>query len=412
MTILDLAARSDADRAGTADLTVVGGAGHVGIPLVLSFAGQGLTVNVNDLNLDNVAALKAGRLPFIEYGAEYLLSKALRDHKLIFTNTPDAISKSGPIIVTIGTPVDEFLNPERHVVLNCLDSLLPYVSDGQLLVLRSTLYPGTTDAVDAHLKRKNRDLKVAFCPERIVQGYGIEELSRMPQIVSGTTPDAVREATDLFRIISPEIVELSPIEAEFAKLFGNAYRYIEFAATNQFYLIAQSAGVDYQRILAAMKHNYPRAKNIPKPGYAAGPCLMKDTMQLSAFARNEFSLGNAAMLINEGLPLHVIADLRRRYDLGKMTVGLLGMAFKSEIDDVRASLSYKFKKVLNGFAREVLTTDPFVTIDPELLPLNEVITRSDILILCTPHVSYRSADLQGKPVVDVWGLLENANVIS
>lgn len=411
MSILDLAATPDTGSALTADLTVVGGAGHVGIPLVLSFAGQGLTVNVNDLNLDNLAALKAGRLPFIEYGAEDLLSKALRQRKLIFTSAPDAMSKSGPIIVTIGTPVDEFLNPERQVVLDCLDKLLPYLCDGQLLVLRSTLYPGTTDAVAAHLKRKKRKLKVAFCPERIVQGYGIEELRRMPQIVSGTTPEAAREATDLFRIISPEIVELSPIEAEFAKLFGNAYRYIEFAATNQFYLIAQSAGVNYQRILEAMKHNYPRAKNIPKPGYAAGPCLMKDTMQLSAFARNEFSLGNAAMLINEGLPLHVIGDLRRRYDLGKMVVGLLGMAFKAEIDDVRASLSYKFKKVLNGFAREVLTTDPFVTIDADLLPLDEVVARSDILILCTPHASYKSADLRGKPVVDVWGLLENANIV-
>ncbi|MBV8092138.1 MAG: nucleotide sugar dehydrogenase [Acetobacteraceae bacterium] len=395
-----------------ADLTVVGGAGHVGIPLVLSFAAQGLTVNVNDLSLDNLGALQAGRLPFIEYGAEDLLSTALRERKLIFTSTPDAISRSGPIIVTIGTPVDEFLNPERHVVLNCLDSLLPYLSDGQLLVLRSTLYPGTTDAVAAHLKRKQRDVNVAFCPERIVQGYGIEELRRMPQIVSGTTPEAIRQATELFRIIAPEIVELTPIEAEFAKLFGNAYRYIEFAATNQFYLIAQSAGVDYQRILKAMKHNYPRAKNIPKPGYAAGPCLMKDTMQLTAFARNEFSLGNAAMLINEGLPLHVIGDLRRRYDLSKTTVGLLGMAFKSEIDDVRASLSYKFKKVLSGFAHEVLTTDPFVTVDPDLLPLDEVIARSDVLILCTPHISYKSADLKGKPVVDVWGLLENANLIT
>lgn len=395
-----------------ADLTVVGGAGHVGIPLVLSFAAKGLTVNVNDLNLDSLAALKAGRLPFIEYGAEDLLSKALRDNKLIFTSTPGEISNSGPVVVTIGTPVDEFLNPERHVVLKCIDDLLPHLSDGQLLVLRSTLYPGTTDWVSAHLKRKKRNLKVAFCPERIVQGYGIEELSQMPQIVSGTTPQAAAEASALFAIISPEIVALDPIEAEFAKLFGNAYRYIEFAVTNQFYLIAQSAGLDYQRILKAMKYNYPRAKNIPKPGYAAGPCLMKDTMQLTAFARNEFTLGNAAMLVNEGLPLHVISDLRRRYDLGKMTVGLLGMAFKSEIDDVRASLSYKFKKVLNGFAHEVLTTDPFVTADPDLLPLDEVIARSDILILCTPHTSYKSADLKGKPVVDVWGMLENANLIS
>ncbi|WP_316189919.1 nucleotide sugar dehydrogenase [Bradyrhizobium sp. SZCCHNS1054] len=412
MSILDLPARGTGAGARRADLTVVGGAGHVGIPLVLSFAARGLTVNVNDLNLDNLAALQAGRLPFIEYGAEDVLATALRERKLMFTSSPDAVSKSGPIVITIGTPVDEFLNPERHVVLNCIDSLLPHVADGQLLVLRSTLYPGTTDAVVTHLKRRRRDLKVAFCPERIVQGYGIEELSRMPQIVSGTTPEALKEATELFRVIAPEIVELPPIEAEFAKLFGNAYRYIEFAATNQFYLIAQAAGVDYQRILKAMKHNYPRAKNIPKPGYAAGPCLMKDTMQLSAFARNEFSLGNAAMLINEGLPLHVIGDLRRRYDLGKMTVGLLGMAFKSEVDDVRASLSYKFKKVLKGFAHDILTTDPFVTVDPELLALDEVIERSDILILCTPHSSYKSVDLRGKPVVDVWGVLENANLIS
>jgi len=412
LTFVDLSAGTRTTNVRTADVTVVGGAGHVGIPLVLSFAAKGLTVNVNDLNLDSLAALKSGRLPFIEYGAEELLKDALRDERLVFTNAPAGISASGPVIVTIGTPVDEFLNPERHVILQCIDDLLPHLNDGQLLILRSTLYPGTTDSVLAHLKRRQRDLKVAFCPERIVQGYGIEELNRMPQIVSGTTPEATEEATALFRMIAPEIVQLEPIEAEFAKLFGNAYRYIEFAVTNQFYLIAQSAGLDYQRILKAMKHNYPRAKNIPKPGYAAGPCLMKDTMQLTAFARNEFSLGNAAMLVNEGLPLHVIGDLRRRYDLGKMTVGLLGMAFKSEVDDVRASLSYKFKKILKGFAQDVLTTDPFVTVDPELLPLDEVIARSDILILCTPHSSYKSADLKGKPVVDVWGFLEGANLIA
>jgi UDP-N-acetyl-D-mannosaminuronic acid dehydrogenase len=411
LSVIDLADTSRTTSSTQADLTVVGGAGHVGIPLVLSFAAKGLTVNVNDLNRDGLATLKAGRLPFIEYGADELLINALRDNKLIFTSTPGEISHSGPVIVTIGTPVDEFLNPERHVILDCIDTLLPHLSDGQLLVLRSTIYPGTTDAVAQHLKKKQRRLNVAFCPERIVQGYGIEELSRMPQIVSGTTPEAVEEATALFKMISPETVELEPLEAEFAKLFGNAYRYIEFATTNQFHLIAQAAGLDYQRILKAMKHNYPRAKNIPRPGYAAGPCLMKDTMQLSAFARNEFSLGNAAMLINEGLPLHVISDLRRRYDLTKMTIGLLGMAFKSEIDDVRASLSYKFKKALVGVAHDVLTTDPFVTVDPDLLPLDEVIAKSDVLILCTPHMSYKSADLRGKPVVDVWGLLENANLI-
>ena len=142
-----------------------------------------------------------------------------------------------------------------------------------------------------YFKRAGRKLKIAFCPERIVQGNGIEELRKMPQIVSGTTPEAEDEAAALFAPIVPEIVRVKPMEAEFAKLFNNAYRYIEFAVTNQFYLIAKSAGLDYDNILRAMKHNYPRAKNIPTPGFAAGPCLVKDTMQLLAFARNEFALG-------------------------------------------------------------------------------------------------------------------------
>ena len=160
---------------------------------------------------------------------------------------------------------------------------------------------------------------MAFCPERVVQGNGLKELRDMPQIVSGTTPDAEREAAALFERIAPEVVVVTPIEAEFAKLFSNAYRYIEFAATNEFYLVAKSAGVDYQRVLKAMTHNYPRLKGMPRPGFAAGPCLVKDTMQLSAFARNQFGLGHAALLINEGLVLHVVDDIKRRYDLANMT---------------------------------------------------------------------------------------------
>ncbi len=411
MSVADLRAPARATTAQTADLTVVGGAGHVGVPLVLSFAAKGFTVNVHDLNEQSIATLKSGRLPFIEKDAEALLAKALADRKLFFTTKPTDISTKGPVIVTIGTPVDEFLNPVRGVIQKCIDQLSPHLRDGQLLVLRSTLYPGTTDWIDAHLKQQGRNLKVAFCPERIVQGRGIEELSKMPQIVSGTSPEAEEEASALFRPIVAELVKVKPIEAEFAKLFNNAYRYIEFAVTNQFYLIAKSAGLDYHEILKAVKHNYPRAQNIPTPGFAAGPCLVKDTMQLLAFAQNEFGLGNAAIMVNEGLPLHVISDLRQRYDLSKMTVGLLGMAFKAESDDTRASLSYKFKKALVSHAAEVVTTDPFVTTDPELLPLDEVIARSDLLILCTPHRCYKDADFHGRPVVDVWGLLENANVV-
>jgi UDP-N-acetyl-D-mannosaminuronic acid dehydrogenase len=407
----DIAASSAPTTVENADVTVVGGAGHVGIPLVLALAEAGLRVNVNDLNQTSLNTLESGRLPFIESGAEEVLAKALAGKRLVFTNSSNRISTSGPVIITIGTPIDEFLNPVRRVVQDCIDAMLPRLADGQLLVLRSTVFPGTTDWLASYLKAQGRNLKVAFCPERVVQGFGLKELREMPQIVSGTTPQAERDAAALFERITPEVVLVSPIEAEFAKLFSNAYRYIEFAATNEFYLVAKSAGVDYQRVLKAMKHNYPRLKSMPRPGFAAGPCLVKDTMQLSAFARNQFGLGHAALLINEGLVLHVVEDLKRHYDLASMTVGLLGMAFKAESDDTRASLSYKFKKVLNGQARAIMTTDPFVTTDPDLMPLDAVIAQSDLMILCSPHAAYRDADFKGKPVFDVWGHLEGANVI-
>jgi UDP-N-acetyl-D-mannosaminuronic acid dehydrogenase len=383
----------------------------VGIPLVLALADAGLTVNVNDHNETALAMLGAGKLPFIEHGAAPLLARALERGHLVFTSEPAGISRSGPVIITIGTPVDEFLNPVQAEIQSCIDSLLPYVDNEQLLILRSTVYPGTTDWIQDYLNRRGRKNRLAFCPERVVQGYGVKELREMPQIVSATTPEAERQASEIFSKIAPELVVVRPIEAEFAKLFNNAYRYIEFAATNQFYMIAKSAGADYQTIMRAMKQNYPRAKNFPGPGFSAGPCLFKDTMQLAAYARNQFGLGHAAMHANEGFVLQLVDDLRRSHDISVMTVGLLGMAFKAEIDDTRASLSYKLKRALEMIAREVLTTDPFVTTDPALLPLEQVVARSDLLILCTPHSAYAGADLKGKPVVDVWGFLRNANVV-
>lgn len=394
------------ERKTAVDLTVVGGAGHVGIPLVLSFASKGLRVMIHDVNERALDQLRSGIIPFIEHGAQQLLQRALEEDRLVFSSRDSELPRSGPVIITIGTPVDEFLNPSLKVIKACIDALLPYIEDGQLLVLRSTVYPGTTDWLAGYLKQRGRDIPVAFCPERIIQGYGIRELSTMPQIIGGFTPEAEEAAAALFGLITPEIVRVKPIEAEFAKVFSNAYRYIEFATTNQFYMIARSAGADYNAILNAMKRNYPRAAKIPGAGFAAGPCLFKDTMQLAAFARNQFALGHAAMLVNEGLVLYVVDEMRRLFDLSQLTVGLLGMAFKPEVDDIRSSLSYKLKRTLMMHAREVLTSDPFVQCDPDLKPLHEVVERSDVLILATPHSAYKELDLRGKPVFDVWGFFD------
>ena len=392
------------DQGATFDLCVVGGAGHVGLPLSIVFAAHGLRVLICDVNRQALDTIAAGELPFMERGAEPLLRSALDSNRLCLTTDPKDVAKCSSIIIVIGTPVDEFLNPSMKPLVACVDSLLPHLSDDQLLILRSTVYPGVTDSIANYLQSKNKSTKVAFCPERIVQGHAVEELQSLPQLVGGTTPEATHAAADLFSHICPKVTRLRPIEAELVKLFSNAYRYIQFATTNQFYLIAKSAGVDYSQVLEAMKDGYPRMADVPGPGFAAGPCLFKDTMQLTAFYRNQFSIGHAAMLVNESLPSFVVDNLAQQFPLETMTVGLLGMAFKADSDDPRSSLSYKLKKLLMFRAREVLTTDPYVTTDPSLRPLDEVIARSDALVVCTPHRIYRELDLRHKRVVDVWNL--------
>lgn len=392
-----------------AEIAIVGGAGHVGLPLALSFAEAGKRVLVHDLNARALGEIAAGRMPFTEAGGAALLKKALARRRLSFTGDAADLPPSGAVIVTIGTPVDEFLNPDHKVIRGCVDGLMPHLTDDHLLVLRSTVYPGTTDWLHRYLRAAGKRTLVACCPERVVQGLAVKELAELPQIVSGTTPAAAAAAKALFRPVVPETVELDPLEAEFAKLFDNCYRYIHFAISNELFMIADAAGADYRRIFDAMTYKYPRARGMPRAGLTAGPCLVKDTMQLAAFARNQFNLGQAAMRVNEGLVLFIIDRLRAKFPLEKMTVGLLGMAFKPDSDDTRASLSYKIKNELMVQAKRVLTTDPYVTTDPDLLPLSEVVGISDVLILCVPHRAYRKLALRGKPVVDVWNFLPNVS---
>ncbi len=393
-----------------AEITVVGGAGHVGLPLALAFADIGRRVLIHDIDDKALKTIAGGRLPFVEYGGQALLDKALGEDKLRFSASVDDVPAGGVMVVTIGTPIDEFLNPEYEAVSECIDNLLSKMTDDCLVILRSTVFPGTTDWLHRHLRTRGKSPKLAFCPERVVQGHATQELRKVPQIVSGTTPEAEDEAAELFAGIGPAIVRLTPQEAEFAKLFSNTYRYIHFAVTNELYMIAENAGVDYHRVLDGMTQDYPRAQYIPRPGFAAGPCLFKDTMQLSAFANNRFGLGHAAMLVNEGLVLYVVDEARRKYPLAEMTVGLLGMAFKADVDDTRASLSYKMKNALKAHAKEVLTTDPHVTSDAEIKPLDEVIAKSDLLVLCTPHGAYKDLDVGETPLIDIWRYIGSGRI--
>jgi UDP-N-acetyl-D-mannosaminuronic acid dehydrogenase len=317
---------------------------------------------------------------------------------------PTVVSEAEHVVVVVGTPVDGHLNPDPKAVPGAVAELLDHLRDGQHLVLRSTVYPGVTAMVEKLLSESGHTIDVSFCPERIAEGRAMEELRKLPQIVSARTPAAMARAEALFGNLTDSTVPLEPEEAELAKLFTNTWRYIKFAAANQLFMIANDYGLDFEKIRSALREEYPRAHDMPGPGLAAGPCLLKDTMQLAAFNNNNFTLGHSSMMINEGLPLYLVARLEQTHDLSTMTVGILGMAFKAESDDIRSSLSYKLKRLLRFKAAEVLCTDPYVTVDDSLLPLDEVVARADLLIIAAPHEVYAGLDVD-VPVVDVWNLL-------
>jgi UDP-N-acetyl-D-mannosaminuronic acid dehydrogenase len=381
-------------------LAIVGGCGHVGLPLGLTFARKGHQVDLVDNNSERVALVNSGRMPFHEDNAEALLAETIRSGLVKATTDPNVLEDAAAIIVTIGTPVDEYLDPSVGEFDRSMKELLKLVRPGQLVILRSTVFPGMTDRLARQLEQEGRgDVDVAYCPERIVQGQSLVELERLPQLVGGATPRAAERAAALFREIGPTIVYLKPIEAELAKLFCNAWRYLNFAISNQFYVIANQFDADFHRIYQALREDYPRMASFARPGFAAGPCLLKDTMQLGAFNHGSFVLGQAAMMINEGLPYLLVQEVKRSYPLHEMTVGILGMAFKPNSDDPRSSLAYKLRKVLLLECRRLLCTDPYVS-DPELTPLSAVLEQADLLIVGTPHDCYRGLVFR-QPVIDV-----------
>ena len=387
------------------DLVVLGGGGHVGLPLALSFADSGWRVGIYDIDRRKLDQIGRGEMPFMETGADELLPRILASGRLELSSDPEFLGRTDRLIVVIGTPVDEFLGPSMTIFERTVAEIAPHVRDGALVVLRSTVYPGTTEYVAQQLEERGRDLDVAFCPERIAEGQALVELRTLPQIVGADDDRAAERATAVFTQLGLKSIRTTSREAELAKLFTNTWRYMKFAVANQFFMIADQAGVDYANVLRAIREDYPRARDLPGPGFAAGPCLFKDAMQLAAFTSDHFPLGQAAMQVNEGLPAYLVSAIERRYgSLRGKTIGILGMAFKAESDDIRASLSFKLRKLLSWAGARVVCTDPYVQ-DERLIPVEQVLAESDILVLGAPHQAYKSLEINGKDVVDVWGAM-------
>lgn len=382
-------------------IVVVGGCGHVGLPLGVKFALAGAETKLIDVDAEKVNIVNSGKFPFVEKDGDEQLGRAIQAGLRATTNPADCANADCIIFVT-GTPVDEHLNPKLSEVLKIVDSYQPHFKPGMLVVMRSTLFPGTMSHISERMKRSGHKTLLSFCPERVSQGYALDEIDSLPQIVSAFDDESFQAARALFAAIAPKIIRLTPIEAEMTKLMANAWRYLEFAIANQFYVIAETNGVDFARVYEAIRHDYPRAKGYKAPGFAAGPCLFKDTMQLACYFNNQFYLGHSAMLVNEGLTTVVVDKALQKLskEPWESTIGLLGMTFKAENDDIRESLSFRVKKGLEFHGVRVLWHDPYL---PESESLDTMRQQCDALILCTPHKEYHSLKFL-QPVIDVWGV--------
>lgn len=393
------------------------GLGRVGLPFALYLAQHGHTVQGIDNNAESVGALREGRMPFREEGGQEALTATLG--KRFFPGTDlSALRQVDTIIVTLGTPVDDFNNPVFLPVENLLRAALPHMQAGQLLVMRSTLAPGATEHLARLIERTTafkigRDLFVATCPERIAEGKSFSELPEVPQIVGGVDAASTERAAEFFRLITPTVLKLDSRSAELAKLFCNMYRYIDFAISNEFMMIAAQHGREVYPIIDAVNRGYKRG-GIKSPGLAGGPCLYKDGFFLiNKIPYNE--LIASAWKIHETTPAYLIEQarlLKPTIDGAKATI--LGLTFKKNIDDIRNSLAFKLKKLLLAEGADVHLHDPFIPSEPRA----EALRAADFIFVAINHDAFQDLTpdelrRQARPdavVCDIWNLLGTGKI--
>ena len=385
-------------------VSIVGGAGHVGTPLGLALSSRGYNVILIDKNKENIKKINHGEMPFIEEGCTKLLKKMISKKKIFATPELSEVKKCKYIIVCLATPINNKFEPNLKNFINFFYNLKKYLNSNHIIIIRSSIYPGICNKIFDIIKDRCKNL--SYCPERIAQGRSLEELPKISQIISGKNAKSRLECGKIFNKVCKKIIYTKIIEAELIKLFSNAYRYINFSISNQFYMMCKDQGLDFFKIRNLMRDNYKRNINIPTAGFTAGPCLLKDTMQLSSFYNHKFSLFHSAMSINKDLPIFIIRKLSEKYDLRKKTIGVLGLSFKAENDDIRDSLSIKLLKHLKSKKIRTLQSDEYYK-DKNNIDKNLLVRKSDIIIISTPHKAYKNLKINKKKVlIDIWGLLE------
>jgi UDP-N-acetyl-D-mannosaminuronic acid dehydrogenase len=412
----------DTPNAFEHDVSVVG-LGRVGLPLALSFADRGLSVIGIDKDAELIETVDAGVMPFQERGTQELLERVRAKGGLRLSKRVEDAAGARHIVLTLGTPSLWHIEIDMSDIRSVLDALLPVLRRGHVLVLRSTVGPGTTDFVAGYLEQQRgfvigQDVFVAHVPERIAENHFVEEIAALPHIVGGVDEHSTEAAAALFEVFGPPIERTTPVQAELAKIWTNIYRYANFALPNLLMMNCEQHGANVFEVIDLINREYPRG-GIAMPGLTGGTCLRKD------FAFSEERSNAPGMLmsvsrVNESIPYFLVEGMKRRLgSLRGRRVAVLGLTFKRDSDDLRDSLAPKLIRLLERELTTVVAHDPHAPVTSE--PLEEALGDAEAVVVATNHSEFSSPGAlaalaertaEGCLLVDPWNAFGAAQVFA
>jgi UDP-N-acetyl-D-mannosaminuronic acid dehydrogenase len=414
------------------------GLGYVGLTLSVVLARRGFKVYGVDINKGIVNQLRKGEPHFYERGLEILLKQQLELRNLeIFESLPN--KKIDTYIICVATPLQKKTKkPDVGYIRNVVIDVARHMDRGSLVILRSTVPVGGSRNIVLSLLEKHsgfkagKDFSFVYAPERTIEGEAILELEKNPQIIGGFDEKSSSLASNLFRKITPTIINVSSLEAaELIKIIDNTYRDVKFSYANEIAMMCEKLGLNATELINAANIHYPR-NDIPAPSPGVGgTCLSKDPYFLANCARKvgyRARIIEDARKINESIPVHIVRRIRAKLkelnkDIEKAKIFIIGFAFKGqpETDDMRNSTTLWFLDELKKYANDIYGFDPIVK--KEQLKrlgikvcdvLEEGFSNADVVLFMNNHKSYLNLDpleicsRMNKPAIfyDAWRLFE------